>query len=91
MRREIKERKAVIDAELEQIRAKEWRCGGYLAHLFVKWMVLYLISSFVSNTYDGMHEHFSSIYILQKHTLFILSQCEVVAERTFLSRAAKTR
>ncbi len=25
LRREIKERKAVIDAELEQIRAKEWR------------------------------------------------------------------
>ena len=27
----------------------------------------------------------------QKHTLVILSQCEVVAEETFLSSAAKTR
>jgi hypothetical protein len=34
LRREIKERKAVIDAELEQIRAKEWRAYEQCNHEF---------------------------------------------------------
>jgi hypothetical protein len=52
------------------------RCAGYLAHPFIKWMVLLLFSSSVSQlslfTDEGVQEHFAYLQAFAK-AIFYLS------------------
>ena len=77
LRREIKERKAVIDAELEQIRAKEWRAYEQCNIEFRKQERYCQEQRATLRALEDLDAHEHTMYELDHHKDQVMTACKV--------------